>query len=70
MLGTSLIPNNGNQTQKTPAKTSVSERSVKSVAGKYLDLEEYKISPEQTKNPCNVESEVFFNDINIEQIIS
>ena len=65
MLGISLIPNNGNQTQKIPPKTSVSERSVKSVAGKYLDLEEYKIRPEQTKNPCNADSEEFFKDINI-----
>ena len=62
VLRTSLIPNNGNQTQKIPPKTSVSERSVKSAAGKYFDFVEYKISPKQTKNPCNVESEVFFKD--------
>ena len=62
VLGTSLIPNNGNQTQKIPPKTSISERSVKSAAGKYFDFVEYKISPKQTKNPCNVESEVFFKD--------
>ena len=60
-----MIPNKGNQTQKIPPKTSVSERSVKSVAGKYFDLEEYKIRPEQTKNPCNADSEEFFKDINI-----
>jgi len=63
VLGTSLIPNNGNQTQKIPPKTSVSERSVKSAAGKYFDFVEYKISPKQTKNPCSAESEVFFKDI-------
>ena len=62
VLGTSLIPNNGNQTQRIPPKTSVSERSVKSAAGKYFDFVEYKISPKQTKNPCNAESEVFFKD--------
>ena len=61
-VGTSLIPNNGNQTQKIPPKTSVSERSVKSAAGKYFDFVEYKISPKQTKNPCSAESEVFFKD--------
>ena len=63
VLGTSLIPNNGNQTQRIPPKTSVSERSVKSAAGKYFDFVEYKISPKQTKNPCSVESEAFFKDI-------
>ena len=60
-----MIPNHGNQTQKIPPKTSVSERRVKSVAGKSFDFIENKISPEQTKNPCNAESEVFFKDINI-----
>ena len=63
VLGTSLIPNNGNQTHKIPPKTSVSERSVKSAEGKYFDFVEYKISPKQTKNPCSAESEVFFKDI-------
>ena len=65
VLGTSLIPNSGNQTQKIPPRTSVSESSVKSAAGKYLAFVVYKITPEQTKNPCNAESEVFFKDINI-----
>ncbi len=65
MLGTSLIPSTGNQTQRIPPKTSVSERSVRSAAGKYFDFVEYKISPEQTKNPCNAESEVLFKDISI-----
>ena len=63
MLGTSLIPSTGNQTQRIPPKTSVSERSVKSAAGKYFAFEEYKTNAVQTKNPCNVESEVFFKDI-------
>ena len=65
MLGTSLIPNTGNQTQRIPPRTSVSESSVRSAAGKYFDFVEYKISPEQTKNPCNAESEVLFKDISI-----
>ena len=60
-----MIPNHGNQTQKIPPKTSVSERRVKSVAGKSFDFIENKISPEQTKNPCNAESEEFFKEINI-----
>ena len=60
--GTSFIPKIGSQTQKIPPKTSVSERSVKSAAGKYFDFVEYKISPKQTKNPCSAESEVFFKD--------
>ena len=63
VLGTSLIPNTGNQTQRIPPKTSVSESNVRSAAGKYFAFEEYKTSAEQTKNPCNVESEVFFKDI-------
>ena len=59
-----MIPNHGTQTQKIPPKTSVSESRVKSVAGKYLDFIENKISPVQTKNPCNAESEEFFKEIN------
>ena len=58
-----MIPNHGIQTQKIPPKTSVSERSVKSAAGKYFAFEEYKTNAVQTKNPCSVESEVFFKDI-------
>ena len=63
--GTSLIPNKGSQTQKIPPKISVSDNKVKSAAGKYFDFAEYKISAEQTKNPCSDESEVFFKDIKI-----
>jgi len=62
-LGISLIPNHGIQTQRIPPRTSVSERSVRSAAGKYFAFEEYKSSAEQTKNPCSVESEIFFKDI-------
>ena len=65
VLGISFIPNNGSHTQKTPPKTSVSVRSVRSAAGKYFAFEEYNISAKQTKNPCNAEREVFFNDIKI-----
>ena len=63
--GTSLIPNNGNHTQKIPPKTSVSESNVKSVAGKYLDFIENNISPVQTKNPCSAEREEFLAEIKI-----
>ena len=65
MLGISLIPNNGSHTQKIPPKTSVKDKSVSSAAGKYFAFEEYKIRAEQTKNPCNADKEVFFNDIKI-----
>ena len=51
-LGTSLIPNNGNQTQKIPPITSVSESKVSSAAGIALDPIEYKIKPIQTIVPC------------------
>ena len=65
VVGISLIPNKGSQTQKIPPKTSVSERSVRSAAGKYFAFEEYKMRAEQTINPCNADNEVFFNDIKI-----
>ena len=42
VLGISLIPKNGSHTQKIPPKTSVSERSVRSAAGKYFAFDEYK----------------------------
>ena len=51
-LGTSLIPNKGNQTQNIPAKTSVRDNKVNSAAGKNFDFKEYNINPEQTKKPC------------------
>ena len=56
MLGTSLIPNKGSQTQKIPPKISVRDNKVKSAAGRYFDFDEYKISAEQTINPCSEES--------------
>ena len=65
MLGTSLIPNNGSHTQNIPPITSVSERSVRSAAGKYFAFAEYNISAEQTKKPCKADREVFLNDIKI-----
>ena len=50
--GTSLIPNNGNHTQKIPPTTSVKDNSVNSAAGIALDPIEYKIKPKQTNVPC------------------
>ena len=50
--GTSLIPNNGNHTQKIPPTTSVKDNRVNSVAGIALDPIEYKIKPKQTNVPC------------------
>ena len=52
MDGTSLIPNNGNQTQKIPPTTSVKDNKVNSAAGIALDPIEYKIKPNQTRVPC------------------
>ena len=49
--GTSFIPNRGNQTQKIPPMTSVSESKVNSAAGIALDPIEYKIKPKQTNVP-------------------
>tara|TARA_B100000902_G_C27010073_1_gene764326 strand:+ start:620 stop:805 length:186 start_codon:yes stop_codon:yes gene_type:complete len=51
--GTSLIPNNGSQTQKIPPITSVNDNKVNSAAGIALEPIEYKINPKQTKIPCN-----------------
>ena len=49
--GTSLIPNKGNHTQKIPPITSVKDSKVSSAAGIAFEPIEYKINPEQTKNP-------------------
>ena len=49
--GTSLIPNNGNHTQKIPPITSVRDNKVSSAAGIALEPIEYKISPKQTRTP-------------------
>ena len=51
LVGTSLIPNIGNQTQKIPPIISVKESKVNSAAGIALDPTEYKIKPKQTKVP-------------------
>ena len=51
--GTSLIPNNGSQTQKIPPTTSVKDNKVSSAAGIAFEPIEYKIRPKQTKVPCN-----------------
>ena len=53
MDGTSLIPNNGNQTQKIPPTTSVKDNKVNSAAGIALDPIEYKIKPKQTSVPVS-----------------
>ena len=50
--GTSLIPNNGNQTQKIPPTTSVKDNKVNSAAGIAFDPIEYKINPKHTNVPC------------------
>ena len=56
--GISLTPNKGNQTQKIPPITAVKDSKVNSAAGIALDPIEYKISPKQTKVPCNENSEL------------
>ena len=50
--GISLIPNNGNHTQKIPPITSVKDNKVSSAAGIAFDPIEYKINPRQTNVPC------------------
>ena len=50
--GTSLMPNNGNQTQKIPPITSVRDNRVNSAAGIAFDPIEYKINPKHTSTPC------------------
>ena len=50
--GISLIPNQGNQTQKIPPITSVKDNKVSSAAGIAFEPIEYKINPIQTKTPC------------------
>jgi len=53
VVGTSLIPNKGNQTQKIPPTTSVKDKSVNSAAWIAFDPMEYKIKPKHTSVPCN-----------------
>ena len=54
--GISLTPNKGNQTQKIPPITSVSESKVSSAAGMALEPIEYKINPMQTITPWSENS--------------
>ena len=56
--GTSLIPKIGNQTQNIPPTTSVKDNKVNSAAGIAFEPIEYKINPEQTKNPCSENNEL------------
>ena len=56
--GISLIPNNGNHTQKIPPITSVKDSNVNSAAGIAFEPIEYKINPKQTKTPCNENMEI------------
>ena len=58
VVGISLMPNNGNQTQKIPPITSVSDNNVNSAAGMALDPIEYKIKPKQTRVPCRENREL------------
>ena len=53
VVGISLMPNNGNQTQKIPPMTSVKDNRVNSAAGIALEPIEYKIKPIQTIVPCS-----------------
>ena len=52
VVGISLIPNHGSQTQKMPPITSVKDKRVNSAAGIALEPIEYKIKPIQTNTPC------------------
>ena len=58
VVGISLIPNKGSQTQKIPPITSVRYNKVSSAAGIALDPIEYKINPRQTKVPCRENKEL------------
>ena len=58
VVGISFIPNNGNQTQKIPPITSVSDSNVNSAAGIALDPIEYNIKPKQTKVPWRENNEL------------
>tara|TARA_Y100000590_G_scaffold348751_1_gene399879 strand:+ start:118 stop:732 length:615 start_codon:yes stop_codon:yes gene_type:complete len=50
--GTSFIPRIGNQTQKIPPITSVSDNKVSSAAGIIFEPIEYNIRPKHTIVPC------------------
>ena len=57
--GTSFIPKIGNQTQKTPPKTSVSDNKVSSAAGRLFDPIVNNTNPKHTRNPCKVDNDEF-----------
>ena len=59
VVGISLMPKIGTQTQKIPPTTSVKDNKVRSAAGKFLEPIELRIRPEHTKVPCNAEREEF-----------
>ena len=61
--GTSLIPKMGNQTQKTPPKTSVNDNKVSSAAGRLLDPIVNNTNPEHTKKPCKADNDEFLKFI-------
>ena len=58
VVGISLIPNKGSQTQNIPPITSVKDNNVSSAAGIAFDPIEYKIKPKQTNVPCKENSEL------------
>ena len=62
MLGTSLIPNNGNHTQNIPPITSVKDNKVSSAAAMCFDPIEYKIKPKQTNEPWSENNISFLVD--------
>ena len=62
LVGISLIPNIGIQTQKIPPITSVKDKRVNSAAGIALDPIEYKINPKQTNVPCSANKLSFLPD--------
>ena len=53
-LGTSLIPNTGIHTHKTPPTTSIKDNKVNSAEGKYLAPKLYNIKPQATNEPCKI----------------
>ena len=57
--GTSFIPKIGNQTQKTPPKTSVSDNKVSSAAGRLFDPIVNNTNPKHTRKPCKVDNDEF-----------
>ena len=60
VVGISLIPNKGNQTQKIPPITSVKDSNVNSAAGIAFEPIEYKINPKQTNVPCKENNELLW----------